>query len=664
MTVSAKSMSQEHIQFLEIIEKQLAVEPFSVGGVLQKYVVISKARDADEELLRLLLKNDVIKEKFFKKAAGALVFDRTSFVWYLEQKNYLNDSYTSYKNKVGLTIDGKYLRQRNEVALVWPFKDCYLEGGQSREEGKRDEIFFNEVLAQDEITQLLEEKVLTNAAVHDKDGKRNFKTFTRDAEINKNRNLSADTITDNLIIKGNNLLALHSLKKQFAGKVKLIYIDPPYNTGNDSFNYNDNFTHSTWLTFMKNRMEVARKLLRDDGVIFVQCDDNEQAYLKVLMDEVFGRDNCIGIIVAQTNPRGRSLDKYIAKTFEFINVFTKSMQSNSIYQVLKDERGLREYRLTDEKGKYREMRLMNGNRFFTRENRPNLWYPIYANPKTGRVSLEKNENFCIEIFPINSAGNEQCWTWSKRKFIEENNLLVARKTNTNNWRVYRKDYMMGSSLYTKQKSLWRDKSINHENGTEHVRSLQIEFSYPKSEDLLFKILEMSTKEGDIVMDYHLGSGTTATVAHKMGRQYIGIEQMDFIENIAVARLNKVIDGEQGGISKAIEWKGGGGFIYVELKKHNQKFMDDIQAADTPRKLSVVWNKMKERSFLDYNLDMKKQEEHLEEFKQLKLAEQKDLLCEILDKNQLYVNLTSLEDRDHACSAADKKLNTDFYQMGK
>ena len=160
---------------------------------------------------------------------------------------------------------------------MWPFKDCILEGGQSREEDKREEIFFNEILAQDEITQLLEPKVLTNAKRIDKDTstgsvqtiEKPLDQFNRDAEQNRKRGLPEDTITDNLIIKGNNLLALHSLKKEFAGKVKLIYIDPPYNTGNDSFKYNDSFNHSTWLTFMKNRLEVARCLLKDDGVIFV-----------------------------------------------------------------------------------------------------------------------------------------------------------------------------------------------------------------------------------------------------------------------------------------------------------------------------------------------------------------------------------------------------------
>lgn len=234
------------------LEQQLKKEPNFVtdNGELKKWVVLNKAQNFDEELIGLLLDNADLKEKFFVNVKGMLVFNQNLFVQFLEQKNYLNDSYTQFKNKVGLTIEGKYLKQRNEVALVWPFKDCILEGGQSREEDKREEIFFNEILAQDEITQLLEPKVLTNAKRIDKDGEKPLDQF------NRNEN---GTIADNLIIKGNNLLALHTLKEEFAGKVKLIYIDPPFNTGSDSFRYNDSFNQSSWLTFMKEPVAGFRR---------------------------------------------------------------------------------------------------------------------------------------------------------------------------------------------------------------------------------------------------------------------------------------------------------------------------------------------------------------------------------------------------------------------
>ncbi len=294
------------MKLYETLEKQLKKENNFVtdNGEIKKWVVINKAQNFDDKIIELLLENKELKEKFFIEIKKILVFKQNLFVQFLEQKNYLNDSYTKYKNKVGLTIGNKYLKQRNEVALVWPFKDCILEGGQSREEDNREEIFFNETLAQDEITQLLEPKMLTNAKTFDKNGEHKFKGFKRDEELNKKRNLPKNTITDNIIIKGNNLLALHSLKKEFAGKIKLIYIDPPYNTGNDSFKYNDNFNHSTWLTFMKNRLEIARNLLRNDGVICVQCDDNENAYLKILMDEVFQGCFLNNIVVKMSEASG------------------------------------------------------------------------------------------------------------------------------------------------------------------------------------------------------------------------------------------------------------------------------------------------------------------------------------------------------------------------
>ena len=266
------------------IEALLKKEPNYVtdDGDLKKWVIISKAQNYDAALISLLLENPEIKTHFFIPIKDILVFNQALFIEFMEQKNYLNDSFTAYKNKIGLTIDGKFLNQRNEVALVWPYKDCILEGGQSREEDKREEIFFNEVLAQDEINQLLDPKVFSNAKTYSPQGEKAFESFTRNEQ---------GTITDNLVIKGNNLLALHSLKEEFAGKVKLIYIDPPYNTGSDSFGYNDNFNHSTWLTFMKNRLEVAKELLRDDGFICCHIDNNEGEYLKVLLDEIFKREN-------------------------------------------------------------------------------------------------------------------------------------------------------------------------------------------------------------------------------------------------------------------------------------------------------------------------------------------------------------------------------------
>ena len=268
------------------LEKLLKQADYLIDGDLNKNKLAELARKYDARLLELLMKEDEIKNHFFSTIQeGVLVFKKDVFLQFLSNKEFLPDSFTAYKTKIGLaTENGQYLSENNNVVLNFPYKDCVLEGGQTKEDSKRQEVFFNETLAPTEITRLLDDKVLTNFKRYDKDGEHEVK------ELNDN---------DNLIIKGNNLVVLHSLKKRFAGKIKMIYIDPPYNTGTDSFKYNDNFNHSTWLTFMKNRLKVSRELLKDDGVIFVQCDDNEQAYLKILMDEVFGRDCFVTTIHCQ-----------------------------------------------------------------------------------------------------------------------------------------------------------------------------------------------------------------------------------------------------------------------------------------------------------------------------------------------------------------------------
>lgn len=627
------------MKLYKTLESQLKKEPnyVSDNGELKKWVVINKAQNFDEELIALLLEDKTVKDYFFKEIAGVTVFNQALFLQFLEQKNYLNDSYTQFKNKVGLTIDGKYLKQRNEVALVWPFKDCILEGGQSREEDKREEIFFNEILAQDEITQLLEPKVLTNAKRFDKDGEKPLDQFNRNEE---------GTITDNLIIKGNNLLALHTLKEEFAGKVKLIYIDPPYNTGNDGFKYNDNFNHSTWLTFMKNRLQVARKLLRNDGVIFVQCDDNEQAYLKVLLDEVFGRDNFISNVVWKGRG-GRQDSKFIAQIHETIISFSKNISELKLFKVTIEDTS--NYSFQDEKGKYKIQMIRKWGSNSRRVDRPNLYYSVDF----------KGEM----IFPILPNGDDGCWRWGETKLknaIKNNEVILIEKDKRKE--LYEKIYEKDGTKKVVFNS-WIDDTFSGQ-GAKTLLNIFNEkvFDYPKPEQLIEKIIEISTLENDIVLDYHLGSGTTASTAHKMKRHYIGIEQMDYIETVAVERLKKVIEGEQGGISKSVNWQGGGSFVYLELKKYNQTFIEQIEKAKDTEELLQVWEQMKSKSFLNYNVDIQKQEEHIEAFKVLTLTEQKQHLCELLDKNQLYVNRSSLEDKMFECTEEEKRLNQDFYKI--
>lgn len=367
------------------LEQQLKKEPnfLTDNGELKKWVVLNKAQNFDEELIGLLLDDADLKEKFFVNVKGTLVFNQNLFVQFLEQKNYLNDSYTQYKNKVGLTIDVKYLKQRNEVALVWPFKDCILEGGQSHEEDKREEIFFNEILAQDEITQLLEPKVLTNAKRIDKNGDKLLDQF------NRNEN---GTITDNLIIKGNNLLALHTLKKEFAGKVKLIYIDPPYNTGGlgDTFTYNNSFKRSTWLTFMYNRLIAAKDLLRKDGVLIVAIDENEQPHLGVMLKEFF-KDYEVHCITIVHNPRGVQ-----GTNFSYTHEY-------AFFVVPKGKKLIGNRIIDESEIDFSNLRNWGGESL--RSDAKNCFYPIVVNPKTSEI-IEFGE-VCEDDFHPNKKKNYQ-----------------------------------------------------------------------------------------------------------------------------------------------------------------------------------------------------------------------------------------------------------------
>ena len=614
------------MNFYQLLENALRKEPNYVtdNGELKKWVIINKAQNYDDELIELLLKNETLRQKFFKQVASALVFNQHLFIQFLEQKNFLNDSYTQYKNKVGLTIDGKYLKQRNEVALIWPFKDCVLEGGQSREEDKREEIFFNEILAQDEITQLLEPKVLTNGKRFDKEGEKPLDKFNRN---------EAGTITDNLIIKGNNLLALHTLKEEFAGRVKLIYIDPPYNTGNDGFKYNDSFNHSTWLTFMKNRLIAARDLLRNDGFIIVQCDDYEQGYLKVLLDEVFGSINFRNSIYWHRTYAGKTVSKNLPWNTDILHLYSKFPEHNiNSFTSQLTEKDIMSYNKDDNdgRGKYNTVSLQK-----TGGPGPQTTYDYIDNKG--------------KVWPCPIKG----WRMKQSKLKEledDNRLYITDKT-------IREKYFLKERLVIGKQidNFWSDLgNLNRSN------DLTFNLTGQKTESLIERVIELTTSETDIVLDYHLGSGTTASTAHKLNRQYIGIEQMDYIETIAVERLRKVILGELGGISKSVNWQGGGSFVYLELKKYNQSFIEQIEAAQDIETLFQIWEHMKQKSFLNYNVDIKKQDENIELFKALTIMEQKQHLCEILDKNQLYVNLSALHDKDFGCSDEEIRITNDFY----
>lgn len=644
--------------FHETIINQLAKESSFVtdDGELKKFIIIDAAFNMNRKLIELLLEVPEIKQKFFTEISGHWVFDINLFVQYMENKNFLKDSYTRFRNKIGLNIGGKFLNQRNEVSLVWPFKDCILEGGQSREDQKRPEIFFNEILAQEEIDQLTEPKVLTN-----------WKRFTVEGEkpVTKLKRENG-TIKENLIIKGNNLLALHSLLPQFEEKVKLIYIDPPYNTGGstDTFKYNNSFKHSTWLTFIKNRIDIAKRFLRKDGFIAITIDHEELFYLGAIADEIFGRENRIGIVSILINPKGRQHEKFFSASTEYMLVYAKDVNSAEFNKVTIEESKSEKFNLSDENGKYRLDSFIRARSSTTREKKEDSFYPIYVSKDLKTLTLEKTKDY-YEVFPIVN-GVEYTWKTQKDTFEIRNkeNQYVAELVD---------DKVQIFNKYPEQqvfKNIWYDKKYFPEfQGTNLLKKLFNDnvFSYPKSLYAVYDTLKIMTDEEDIILDFFAGSGTTGHATLELNkneggnRQFILIEQLDYAENVTAKRIEIVIknNAEE---NKMFSNSQDVSCVYLELNKYNQTFIEQIEEAKTGEQLLAIWGEMKEHSFLNYNVDIKKHEEAIEDFKQLSIETQKQHLCEILNKNQLYVNLSSIDDEDYQVSEDDKRLTRDFYEI--
>jgi len=480
-----------------------------------------------------------------------------------------------------------------------------------------------------------------------------------------------------MIIKGNNLLALHSLKKQFAGKVKLICIDPPYNTGNDGFKYNDNFNHSSWLTFMKNRLEIAKELLRDDGFIFISLGSTsekdkktpELGYLFVQMDEIFGRENFIETLFILNNLKGNNNTGKFSNVGEYCLVYCKDKLKCKVNEmVVNDDEEIEKWN-EDSKGFWKKGRNIKATgENAPRHKRPTMYFPLYIDENNLTFSLMKDKNHNFELYPI-TKNKEMCWNWSKEQFLREKEEVLIFK-NKDSYSIHKKQRPELSDIISKNpKNLFYKPAYSNTVSAAHIEELfgSRVFNYSKSEFLIQDIIQVSTDLGEIVLDYTLGSGTTALVAHKMKRQYIVIEQMDYIEDLVLERLKKVIAGENGGISKSVNWQGGGDFIYFELAKWNETAKEKILACESLEELSTYFDKMYERYFLNYNLKIKEFRGKVikeEEFKALSLDEQKKIFIAMLDNNQMYVNKTEMADKKFSISEEDQKLTDLFYNNVK
>ncbi|GAA7345333.1 DNA methyltransferase [Helicobacter pylori] len=540
----------------------------------------------DEKLLTFMLEHENAndyKNAFFKTIANSLVFNEKALLECLEIKE-LEKSFTRFKNKIGLFSQGGLIKSSELVVLNFPFKDNVLLGNAKDNSTKSNELFYHEILHKKEIDTLLNKKALCRFEMH---GEGDLESALKDKNTN-------------YLIKGNNLIALHSLKKKFAKQVKCIYIDPPYNTGNDSFNYNDNFNHSSWLVFMKNRLEAAREFLSDDGSIYINLDYNEVHYCKVLMDEIFGVENFQREIIWRIgwlSGYKTSINNFIRNhdTILFYSKNADKLFFNKKYIENKDFKELI---------KIEKIQSNLDNLGIDREKQKNIIKIINHETRPKRYPLED--------------------IWNGNEYDDLNSIAIVS---------------------------YSGETVSKMLGTEEIKG-------QKSEKLIQRILEASTNENDLVLDFFAGSGTTCAVAHKMKRRYIGIEQMDYIETITKERLKKVIEGEQGGISKKCGFKGGGSFVYAELKEVNLEIKKQILNAKSKSECLKIFNDLNER-FLK-RADCKIDEIDSEEFQNLDLNEQKRIYYDLLDSNEDYLNLGDIDEDAWGIDESTKKYNEIFY----
>ncbi|MBD2148054.1 site-specific DNA-methyltransferase [Sphaerospermopsis sp. FACHB-1194] len=366
--------------------------------------------------------------------------------------------------------------------------------------------------------------------------------------------VSENDIFDNCLIFGDNLLALKALEQEFTGKVKCIFIDPPYNTGSAFEHYDDGVEHSIWLSLMRDRLEIIRNLLSEDGSLWITIDDNEAHYLKVMCDEIFGRANFVANVVWQKKYAVANDHKTIAPMHDHILVYRKS-ESWQRNLLKRTEEKDRQYRYTDEQGVFR---LSDYTCNKSSEERPNLYYPIIQ-PNTGE-----------EIYPKKTS----VWRYSKETHEQNirDNLVYWGKDGLSSTPAYKRYKHLLKNQGTVPQTLWLHEYASHTDAArKEVRavlgssSLADDFITPKPEGLIQRVLEIATNPGDLVLDSFAGSGTTGAVAHKMGRRWIMIELGEHCHTHIIPRLKKVIDGEdKGGITETFNWKGGGGFRYYRL----------------------------------------------------------------------------------------------------
>lgn len=374
----------------------------------------------------------------------------------------------------------------------------------------------------------------------------------REKSYHASHRVTDHDLFDNQLIFGDNLLALKALEQEFTGKVKCVFIDPPYNTGSAFTHYDDGVEHSLWLSLMRDRLEIIHRLLCEDGTLWITIDDNEAHYLKVVCDEIFGRSNFVANIVWQKKYSKQNDAKWLSTSHDHVLLYARRKDSWKPNQVQRTEEQLKGYSNPDNdpRGPWQSVVYTCAK---TRAERPNLYYGI-RHPKTGEV-----------IFPSET----RVWGYDENRHAQHvKNGLIWWGANQDKDKPRLKSFLHKVGIGLVPDTLWlREDSGDNQDAKREMLALNAQdvFLTPKPERLLCKVLEIATNQGDLVLDSFAGSGTTGSVAHKMGRRWIMIELGEHCHTHIIPRLKKVIDGEdKGGITEAAGWKGGGGFRYYHL----------------------------------------------------------------------------------------------------
>lgn len=629
--------------FFETLLKVLKADErfFTKDGTLLRNKVYESAMNMDAELIGLLVENDETKKRFFTEVNGVLVFDKIGFGWVISNRQFLPDSYTRFKNRIGLTdARGDFISASGNVVLSFPYKDCILEGGQTRDDQKRDEVFYNITLVPDEVDRLLYPKVLVNARRYTSSGIEEGVTFDP---------------SDHLIIKGNNLLAIASLLKRYEGKIKCIYIDPPYNPSSqaNTFAYNNTFNRSTWLVFMKNRLEVAKRLLKEDGVLVVAIDKNEQPRLQILIEEIFP-DCDVDCITIIHNPRGT-----IGTNFSYTHEY-------AIFVTPKGKKSIGNRKLKPEEIEWSPLRNWGGESL--RTDAKNCFYPVIV--EDGKIigfgdvcgdsehpqQTEKHGNQYY-IYPIDGKGVERKWRYARQTIESIWDSLRVKATKKGF------DIEIGKDFGT-YKTVWTDSKYDASvNGTQLLKSIlpNTQFTYPKS---IYNVIDciVACVENDkdaIILDFFGGSGTTGHAVMEINKQdgghrrFILVEQMDYIEQDTLQRNVAVM--------KSIAPKDS--IVYAELAKYNHRYVDEVINAKNDVNLMALLERILATGFISSKVDPAKISGAAADFEALSMEDKKRFILELLDKNMLYVNICDLDDEEYGISDVDKAFTRSFYGLG-